>query len=262
MLTSNLDMTDEPLTTNPPDGGGLVNFTTEVDGHSVHCLHAGSGPPVMLMHGGASDSTDWLATIDALADSYAAYAPDMIGYGLSGRVKESYSLSDFVTATHEFIGKLGLGSLALVGHSLGGRICLEIALRHPEIVTGLVLIDTPGFAKLAWWGGFLGAAAWGVRRALGRPQPYPRFRTDDGEDRNWRCLERLPHLRVPTLIIWNRRDPYYSVSGALKAAEVIPDVQLEVFPRYGHAPHKQDIARFNRVLLKFLNSLSPRGSPT
>jgi pimeloyl-ACP methyl ester carboxylesterase len=90
---------------------------------------------------------------------------------------------------------------------------------------------------------------------LGRPQPYPRFRTEAGEDRNWRCLDRLPALNVPTLLVWNRRDPYYSMSGALKAAELIPNVQLEIFPRYGHAPHKQDREGFNRTLLRFLNAI-------
>jgi pimeloyl-ACP methyl ester carboxylesterase len=233
----------------------VESFSADVGGSRLHCLKAGAGPAVVLMHGGASDSSDWVETMDALSDSYSLYAPDMIGYGQSDKSKEAYSLSDFVKATHGLIQKLNLSTLVLVGHSLGGRVCIEIALRHPELVAGLVLVDSPGFAKLAWWGGFLGAAAWGIRSMLGRPQPYPRFRTEAGEDRNWRCLDRLPALNVPTLLVWNRRDPYYSMSGALKAAELIPNVQLEIFPRYGHAPHKQDREGFNRTLLRFLNAI-------
>jgi pimeloyl-ACP methyl ester carboxylesterase len=177
----------------------------------------------------------------------------MLGYGRSERGKEYYYLSDFVRATRELIQKLELSSITLVGHSLGGRVCLEIALLYPDIVTGLVLVDTMGFAKIAWWGSFLGTAAWTVRRILRRPQPYPKLGAEPGEDRNWRCLERLPSLRVPTLLVWNHRDPYFPISGALRARKLIPHSRLEVFPGFGHAPHKQRRESFNNLLLSFLN---------
>jgi pimeloyl-ACP methyl ester carboxylesterase len=236
----------------PRDKSPVESFTVEVDGHQVHCLKAGSGPPIVLMHGGASDSQDWAETVEALSHSYTLYAPDMIGYGLSDRSKECYHLSDFVRATHGLIQKLGLSSLTLVGHSLGGRVCLEIAFLYPDVVTGLVLVNTMGFAKVAWWGSFLGAAAWTVRRLLRRPQPYPKFQTEAGEDRSWQCLERLHSLKVPTLVVSNRRDPYFSVTGALKAVKLIPHARLEILPGYGHAPHKQRRESFHGLLLSFL----------
>lgn len=231
----------------------IQTLKLDVDGHRIHYLRAGSGPDVVLLHGGASDSQDWAETMDALSHSYTLYAPDMIGYGQSDRKKDSYYLSDFVRATHGLIQKLGLNSIALVGHSLGGRVCLEIALRYPELVSGLVLIDTVGFSKLAWWGTFLGAAAWGLRKILRRPQPYPKFLQEQGEDRDWKCVDRLPSLKVPTLVVWNQRDPYYSIADALKATKLIPEVTLEIFPHYGHAPHKQNRQYFNNLLLGFLN---------
>lgn len=238
---------------NPRKGTQVEQLSLDIDGHRIHCLKAGSGRPVLLMHGGASDSRDWAETMQALAHSYTCYAPDMIGYGRSDKEKGGYRLSDFVRTTQGLIQRLNLSSITLVGHSLGGRVCLEIAFRHPELIHGLVLVDTVGFAKLAWWGGFLGAAAWAIRRALRRPQPYPRFLVEDGEDKDWRCLDRLPSLSVPTLLVWNSRDPYYSVSAALQAKELIPQAHLEIYPRYGHAPHKQNRESFNRLLLGFLN---------
>ena len=237
----------------------IESLELKIGKRQAHYLKAGSGPPVVLIHGGASDSNDWAETMTALSQSYSLYALDMLGYGLSDRDKTSYYLSEFVDFTLGFIQTLGLDSaaLALVGHSLGGRICLEIALQHPEKVRRLVLIDTVGFARLARWGTFLGATAWAIREALGRRQPYPRFLKKDGEDKDWRCLDKLTTLKVPTLVIWNSRDPYYPLREAIQAKQLIPEVRFEIFPGYGHAPHVKNRDYFNNLLLSYLNHDQP-----
>ena len=218
----------------------------------IHYLQAGNGKPVILLHGAASDCWDWVETMATLLPSYSLYAPDMIGFGASSRDDSGYYLSDFAEFTRQFIQTLSLNSCVLVGHSLGGRVCLEIAVRHPEVVRRLVLVDTAGFGKLARWGKFLGTTMWAVRNILKRPQPYPRFLWQDGEDRDWMCLEKLPDLKIPTLIVWNRHDPYYSLDEALLAGELIPESHLEVFPGYGHAPHMKENSHFNSLLLSFM----------
>lgn len=235
----------------------IESLDFKIGEHKAHYLKAGSGPPVVLLHGGASDSRDWAETMTALNQSYTLYAPDMLGYGQSDRDKPAYYLSDFVDFISAFIQKLGLDSFYLVGHSLGGRVCLEIALQHPEKVHRLVLIDSAGFARLARWGRFLGAAAFFIRRALGRPQPYPRFLIKDGEDKDWRCVDKLKRLNVPTLVIWSSRDPYYPLKEAIQAKKLIPGVRFEVFPGYGHAPHAKNRDYFNNLLLSYLDHDRP-----
>ncbi|MBM3155752.1 MAG: alpha/beta hydrolase [Chloroflexi bacterium] len=236
-----------------PSNGTIESLKLRIDGYQAHYLKAGSGSPVVLLHGGASDSGDWTDTMSALSPYYSLYAPDIIGYGKSDKNKSGYYLTEFVDFTLDFIKTLGLSSIALVGHSLGGRICLDIALHHPYTVRRLVLVDTVGFGKLAWWGTFLGAAAWGFREFMGRPQPYPKFLKEDTEDKDWQCLDKLTELKVPTLLIWNRRDPYFSVNHAFRAQKLIPEVSLEIFPGYGHAPHMKNREQFNNLLLDFLN---------
>ena len=235
----------------------IQSFDLKIGERKAHYLKAGSGCPVVLLHGGASDSNDWTETMPALSQHYSLYAPDMLGYGQTDRDKSSYYLSEFVDFTFEFIQKLGLDSMALVGHSLGGRVCLEIALQHPEKVRRLVLIDTVGFARLARWGTFLGAAAFFIRRAMGRRQPYPRFLIKDGEDKDWRCLDKLKTLKVPALVIWSSRDPYYPLKEAIRAKHLIPDVRFEIFPGYGHAPHAKNRDYFNSLLLDYLDHDQP-----
>jgi pimeloyl-ACP methyl ester carboxylesterase len=220
--------------------------------NSIHYLKAGSGPPVLLLHGGACDSSDWIETMTALADRYTFYAPDLLGYGQSDKNEDGYLISDFANSIMAFTDALGIEHPFMIGHSLGGRVCLDIALNHPESIRKLILIDTAGFSRLALWGSFLGTAAWAIRRVLKRPQPYPRFLAEAGGDFHWRCLDRMPGLKVSTLIIWSRHDPYYSLDGAVKAKKMAPQVELKVFPGYGHAPHRKHRELFHNLILGFL----------
>lgn len=231
----------------------IESSTLDVAGHRVHYLKAGSGPPIVLLHGGASDCRDWKETMTALSPSYSVYAPDMIGFGLSDRNSDGYYLSDFVDSTIEFIDALGLSSQTMVGHSLGGRVCLEVAYRHPDKVKHLVLVDTIGFRRLSVLGTVLGTAAWGMRKVLGQRQPFPKLLLDDSDKQHWMCLHKLPQIDIPTLIVWSRHDPYVPVDGAIKAKDLLPQAKLEIFPGYGHAPHVNKREAFNGLLLRFLN---------
>jgi pimeloyl-ACP methyl ester carboxylesterase len=236
-----------------PSTNGIETLTVKVGDDNIFLRKAGKGPPVLLLHGGACDSSDWVETMVPLSGSYTFYAPDLLGYGLSDRNRDGYYLSDFANSTKGLLEALHLDyPVVIVGHSLGGRVALELALNGADKVRKLVLIDTTGFSRLARWGTFLGTMAYWMRKLMGRPQPYPRFMMENGAMPDWICLERLPELKMPTLIVWNRRDPYYTVKGALKAKELMPQAQLEIMPRYGHAPHRTGRDSFNHLLAAFL----------
>ena len=218
----------------------------------AHYLRAGEGPPLVLVHGGSSDSRDWAGTMAELARDYSLYAPDLVGYGKTSSDKESLFLSDLVGFTHDFISTLGLGSPVLVGHSLGGRVCLEIALHHPEQVSRLVLVDTVGFGPVSRSGNALIMASRRLRKLVRKSLSYPVLLKGDGEPEHWLCMDKLPQLKMPTLLIWKRYDPYFPLSLPLKAKKLIPNATLVVVPGYGHAPHKENTDLFNRYLRRFL----------
>ena len=235
-------------------GKHIESLTVTIGENQAHYLKVGSGTPVVLIHGGASDSRDWIGTMSELdVTSYGFYAPDLIGYGQSDRTKNGYYLSDFAEFTRGFIQALNLDSPVLVGHSLGGRICLEVSLRHPGEISKLVLISAAGLGGISKLGRLLHIMFWAERKLLRRPQPYPEILPDDGEGWRWLCLDELPELKVPTLIVWKRYDPYFSLDLPLKAKKLIPDARLLVMPGYGHAPHKQDVEVFSRILRDFLD---------
>ena len=232
---------------------GIESITIDVGENQAHYLKVGAGPPVVLLHGGASDSQDWLGTMLDLSRSYSLYAPDLIGYGLSSKTRDGYYMSDFVEFTRGFMQALALESPVLVGHSLGGRVCLEIALTHPKEVGRLVLVDSAGLGYIAKSSGTVLTAIWKIRKFLKKQQPYPAILQEEGAHDNWDCQERLPELKVPTLLIWKRHDPYFPLALPLKAKKMIPEASLVVVPGYGHSPHTEDTAAFSRYLRSFLD---------
>jgi pimeloyl-ACP methyl ester carboxylesterase len=226
----------------------------KVNGHGAHYLKAGSGPPVVLLHGGASDSRDWIPTMASLADRFAFYAPDLVGFGQSERDGKGYYLSDFSDFVLDFIDALRLERPALVGHSFGARVCLDAALKRQEQVSRLVIMDASGLGKMSWLGSALFTFFWGLRKVMNRPQPFPRFLEKEGDDYNNVSDEVLRRLKTPTLIVWKRHDPYMPVAIARRAAKLIPGAKLVVLPGYGHAPNKQDRDVFNKLLVEFLDA--------
>jgi pimeloyl-ACP methyl ester carboxylesterase len=221
--------------------------------HQTRYLKAGSGPPVVLIHGGASDCEDWVHTMAALSNRYCLYAPDLIGFGQSDRNQDGYYFSDFTEFITGFLDTLGLEKLALVGHSFGGRLCVDIALRRPEMVRKLVLVDSAGLGNISKLGSIVLTSFWAIRKLLRIPQPYPQFLTRPDEGNPWLCIDEMTGIRTPTLIIWKRLDPYLPLAIARRAEARIPGSRLAILPGYGHAPHKENKEAFNRLLLDFLD---------
>jgi pimeloyl-ACP methyl ester carboxylesterase len=232
---------------------GVASLSLEINGRRAHYLKAGSGPPVVLLHGGASDSRDWLMTMSALSHRFTFYAPDLPGFGRNDRAEAGYYLTDFIGFIEEFMISLGLDNVNIAGHSFGGRIGAGVAMGKRVKVRKLVLIDSAGLGKVTRLGSWMMIFFWALRRVFRRPQPYPRFLTRESEDTNWLCVDEISALEMPVLLAWKRHDPYFPVSIARRAQKLMPGVRLEIFPGFGHAPAKQDNEAFSRLLLDFLN---------
>lgn len=231
----------------------IVRLDTEVNGCQSHYLRTGSGPAVVLIHGGASDSRDWLATMAGLASRYSLYAPNLPGFSPVDH-EHDYHMSDLVEFIAGFIRKLDLERPVIVGHSLGGRVCLGVALAHPELIGRLVLVDSAGIGKTTPWGNIFFTGLWLARALFRVPQPTPRILPDDGGSATWDCRNRLADIKIPTLIIWKKCDPYFSSAQAYRAQSAIPDAKVEIVPGFGHAPHKDRAEYFNRILGEYLEN--------
>ncbi|MCX8126341.1 MAG: alpha/beta hydrolase [Dehalococcoidia bacterium] len=225
------------------------------DGHNRICyLEGGVGWPVVFLHGGASDSRDWVPVMAQLSADYHVLAPDLPGFGKSSNSREQYRVVDFTTSVADFIEKTCDRPVALLGHSLGGRVAIELAWRRPALVERMVLVDSAGFGEVTRLGSFIIKASDFLRRCCRRPKPYPDFDPDDLR-RPKLCLEKLPSVAQPTMLIWGLFDPYYPVGYARKAVTLLPDARLEVLVGCRHAPHKERPGVVAGLLAEFLQDL-------
>ena len=111
-------------------------------------LEAGSGPPMVLLHGLGATNASLLPTLWDLASNYRVVAPDLPGFGESGKPLRSYHAAFFSNWLQAFLDELGIEKADLLGNSMGGRVAIELGLRAPERVGRMVLLaPSPAFIR-------------------------------------------------------------------------------------------------------------------
>ncbi len=109
----------------PPPGEGVTECWTEIDGAHMRYLRAGSGPPLVLLHGLLGYSFSWRYVMPALAPHATVYAPDLLGAGFSDRPKVDHSMRATALRVLKFAAQLGLSSFDLLGTSRGGAVSMS-----------------------------------------------------------------------------------------------------------------------------------------
>ncbi len=109
------------------------------------------GPGVVLIHGLGGSADIWMHNVQALASQHRLYIPDLPGFGGSDQPGPSFSPFDYAGFLDDFISLLHVDKPSIVGQSLGGGVALLYALRFPEKVNKLVLVDSAGLGKEVVW---------------------------------------------------------------------------------------------------------------
>ena len=270
---------------------GVEKWVTAADTR-VRYFQAGSGPPLILLHGLGEAAVIWYTNVDPLARGYTVYVPDLPGHGASDEPPWQYSLEGSVHFLEEFMNALGLQRASLVGNSLGGLIALALALEHPQRVRRLVLEDAAGLGRevagflrimsVPMLGEFLvshrpDATQWVLRRVLhNRAHVTDRLVSLIHEERSRpgnsaamlkmlragvsllgikpsiNLTPRLGELQVPTMVFWGSEDRIFPLAHGQRAARLMPEGRLRIFEKCGHWPHLEVSQVFNRALLDFL----------
>jgi len=165
-----------------------------VAGIRTRFLSAGDGPAMVLLHADGENRRDWRWVLPDLATRHRVVAPDLPGFGGTGRPSDC-SPEFYERFVHEFIDVLGMDSAVLVGNSLGGLAALRTALHSPERVSALCLVASSGLglevspalrmltlsgvgdAATGWGRSPIGAAQRSLLRApllFGQPTRVPR----------------------------------------------------------------------------------------
>lgn len=120
----------------------------DVRGVRTHYHDAGTGDPVIMLHGsgpGVSGWANWRLNLPVLSERFRVLAPDIVGFGHTERPDDvRYSLRSWTDHVWDFADAMGIDRFAIVGNSLGGRIALEMATERAERVSRMVLMGSPG----------------------------------------------------------------------------------------------------------------------
>jgi pimeloyl-ACP methyl ester carboxylesterase len=119
----------------------------ELHGRRAVYRVAGSGPPVVLIHGMLNSSSHWQSVALNLASDYTVIAPDLIGHGDSAAPRGDYSLGAHAASIRDLLAAIGVDRATVVGHSLGGGVAMQFFYQFPQRVERLVLVSSGGLGR-------------------------------------------------------------------------------------------------------------------
>jgi pimeloyl-ACP methyl ester carboxylesterase len=241
----------------------------------------GSGPPIVMLASGAHDRHDFDEVRAILGARYRTIAPDWPGHGDSPAPRAPMSAMAFADVAERLVERVAPEGAIVVGNSVGGFSAARLAIRRPELVRGLVLVDSGGFVgRPPHLRAFcaLMAKPWFLRRIYPAfSASYMRSRTDADrraqrtgvqttrEDPGLACVaelwrsfaspehdlrEQAPSISAPTLVLWGRRDPVIQLRYGRRIADAIPGARLVVLDS-GHVPQTTHPERFAEELDTF-----------
>lgn len=239
-----------------------------------HELHGAEGaPPVILLEGMGGDIAGWRRNIPVLASELRVIAYDFRGNGNSDEPRGSVTMATFMEDTLALLDSLGVARAHVYGQSFGGMVAQEMALTRPERVRTLILGCTnvgPRHAVRAKGSTVPKGEPWRAMYAPRFPDRHPEHVAEDlrigaaqpkhpeGGRRQWEAmqgfdsLERLPALRVPSLILHGTEDQAIPPENARILAERIPDAELVMLEGAGHLYHSEQAEAADAAVLDFV----------
>jgi 2-hydroxy-6-oxonona-2,4-dienedioate hydrolase len=223
---------------------------------------AGSGPPVVLVHGLAVSSRYFVPLIRELARTRTVLAPDLPGYGRSATPPRPLDVPELADALEEWLELAGVVPAPLVANSLGCQVAVDLAVRRPQWVSRLVLLGptmdpaAPTVVRQAvrlaldtlreppglWPAETIDYLRMGPRRTIATAR---RALADPFTDK-------VSRVSQPALVVRGGRDAIVSQGWAERVADLLPDGRLTVIAGEPHAAHWSAAADVARVVEEFL----------
>jgi pimeloyl-ACP methyl ester carboxylesterase len=249
--------------------------TVTVAGCATRLMRGGSGSPLMFLHG-ANGAPVWLPFMEALAADFDVIVPEHPGFGGSEAPDWLDNIGDLAYFYLDLIEHLGLKQVHLIGHSMGGWLSMEIAIRSCERLKSLILmssvgirikgkpvanlfiLDPPQLMDILYADKKIAERMLAVtptpeqldemvknRTSSARLAWHPRFFNPKLE--KW-----LGRVRLPTHIVWGAQDGLVSADYAKRLAELIPGAGVTVFENVGHVPQYEHMEPTAKVMIDFI----------
>lgn len=219
---------------------------------------------------------------------YRTYALDFWGFGESGKKRETYAVSDFVSLVNQFMEQLGIVHAPLVGHSMGGTVSLSVAHQYPDRVSKVVVVGSPmvgsslapllklaGYRSIAFMlfnmmGPFRAFMKYYYSRVICSDPRFPEMMDRDlsrttvesfllsiASLRRTDLTPVLPQIKVPSLGIYGDKDVIVHPMQWQPMLNGMPHARIERFARAGHFPMLEEPTEFTLKLKKFLDEDIP-----
>jgi pimeloyl-ACP methyl ester carboxylesterase len=282
-------------------GSAIAEHTVSVNGltwfyRQLWPVGESSRLPVVLLHGLVSQSYSWRQVMPALAQQgFRTIAPDWLGHGFSDKPDRRdfpYTPEALMTALGGFLDALGLPQVHLVTQGFLGSVGVQYALKYPDRVDRLVIINAPvgPGAKLPWKIRQMGLPLAGdmitqdpllVDRTLEGGGPYqiddadldiyrrPFLKSSDVgralmttvrrlavEEVSQAIAADLPQWHHPTLVLWGESDPWLPVSVAVAAVQMLPNGELKTLDQVGHYAQEDWAEKVAAALTQFLRQMA------
>lgn len=240
---------------------------------------AGSGQPLLLLHGAGDHAGAWAKTAPALLASrrYRILIPDLPGHGTSEPAEGPLNMEIFLAAVDTIIDRAGSAPMILAGNSLGAWLSFIWTDLHPERVERIVAVNggpitgireeltlrpTNHAEARAIWEALVDAAYWqipsmGLDELIRKGRAGAISRLDSGRMRAFVLDGRLDGFLTPVDLIWGESDRMVPLEYARRVEAGLPAVRLTTIPRCGHVPQLECAGRFNTVLQHVLRQPAP-----
>ncbi|WP_043263145.1 alpha/beta hydrolase [Streptomyces sp. CT34] len=245
----------------------------DVNDITLHYEDEGAGPALLFLHGWGTSGRTWGAQLPEFTGDHRVVTVDWRGCGRSARPARGNTLAGVVSDLVELIGALRLDRPVVVGSSIGGTFAVELGVRSPELVAGVVPVGAPGYwpsaqkqaqarlmadlrrdraGTVAGWvpGWYAPGTApalidWTVRQILDSGVYIDEHQvTAVAHDPR----PALPGLKMPIHYLHGERDPQIPLEVPRTCAALTPGAELSVIPGAGHMPHQECPAAFNAAL--------------
>jgi pimeloyl-ACP methyl ester carboxylesterase len=234
---------------------------------------ARTGLPVVFCHGSGGSHRHWLYQMEELKGAFNPLAVDLPGHGRSGGLPAA-RIAAYTKWVHDFTAALGLPPFVLAGHSLGGAIALEYALRWPGELAGLILVGTGGRLRVApaildsfrdgqpplllfdsLYGEDTAPALLEKGHAEIAATPAEVFLADFTACDNFDVMAELSTIALPSLIICGTADRLTPLKYSRYLKEQLTRGELVEVPGAGHMAMLEAPAAVNRAITAFLERL-------
>jgi pimeloyl-ACP methyl ester carboxylesterase len=260
----------------------------DINGINTHFTQQGAGEALLLLHGFASSTYTWRNVVDSLAKDFKVNAIDLPGFGLTQALNTTPTVEAYAEFINDFMQTFGINDAVVMGNSFGGEISWRFALKYPQRLRALILVDAAGYPHASPMifkllrVPLLGEMIAGINaKAIVRKNLQQVF-VDDGlvtdevvDNYYYRLLKEgnretvlararmkpdtlyksLSQIRQPALIIWGEQDIWAPVEFAHRFAADIPNAQLAVLPNCGHVPQEEKPQEVARLVREFWHQL-------